>query len=250
MSWGFERIKEDVVTALAVPYGGFGIEYVEDWIVIEGEFPLIEDGILIESYALRIEISKDYYPYARPIVWELSDKFPHTPKRHCFRDGDCCVALWEEWMLIRPDPSFRTYLDVAARNYFLSQFLFEHTGEWPYGQREHNYFGIQAAFSELLGVEDRYAPIVAMLGLLSHRYKVDRRPCYCGSNLPVRKCHQAQVATLMQKLDRAMAVRMLNKLDNSSEIEIAEFEELREREAKTEEALDAAIKATRQRNLG
>ena len=39
--------------------------------------------------------------------------------------GDCCIMVWEEWLVLAPDTSFRGFLRGPVHDYFLNQWWFE-----------------------------------------------------------------------------------------------------------------------------
>ena len=71
------------------------------------------------------------FPWEEPVVFETGDRIPKVADRHAFpQRGDCCLGVWEEWLLTAPDHSFDTFLTGVMHDYLLGQTYFEAKGEW------------------------------------------------------------------------------------------------------------------------
>jgi hypothetical protein len=92
------------------------------------------------------------YPRREPKVFEVGGRIRRISDGHVNRDGDCCVTVWEHWLVAAGDHSFAAFLNGPVDEYFLGQHRFEKTGKWPFGERSHGKTGSEEAFAETLGV--------------------------------------------------------------------------------------------------
>ena len=140
------------------------------------------------------------FPLAEPFVWETGERIPRTAERHIYpRPENCCLCVWEEWLWGKPDVDFEDFLVGPLQSYFVSQSIFEMTGEWPFDERDHDKEGLDQALAEMLSD----IPNVLMdqaLAILSQPKMKGHARCPCGSGLRLRNCHYHELASARQKL--------------------------------------------------
>lgn len=102
-----------------------------------------------------------------PAVYEIGGRIPRKPSRHINPNGDCCITVWEHWLLTAADNSFANYLEGPVNEYFLGQYRYEQTGKWPFGERAHGQAGLLEAYVQILGVSPRHRTVAYYLRLLS-----------------------------------------------------------------------------------
>jgi hypothetical protein len=118
-----------------------------------------------DSYQVRVAVAVGF-PWEEPLVFETGRRIPKTADRHVFpKFGNCCLGVWEEWLLTAPDLTFETFLTGIMHDYFVSQTFFEAKGEWPFGERLHGDAGVLESFADLLGVENDTMIVVEHLRL-------------------------------------------------------------------------------------
>jgi len=190
---------------------------VGEKILVEGGFLVTEDGLSavhggpITEFAIRMEVSPRY-PSVEPKVFEMGSRIPRYPDRHINFDGDCCVTVWEHWLATAPDHSIDSFINGPLKEYFLSQFWFEQTGKWPFGERPHGDAGMEEAYADALGIPNRRDKLLYHLRLLSHPWPKGHWNCPCSSGKIVRHCHRDELMRLHKRVVPRVAKQMLKRL--------------------------------------
>ena len=181
---------------------------------------IILDGPLVVSgpegpfdyYKVSLSVPVGF-PWEEPIVLETGGRIPKIADRHIFpKKGNCCLGVWEEWLLATSGHSFETFLTGWLHDYFVSQSWFEARGEWPYGQRSHGKAGVVESYADLLGVATDSRVIADHLRLLAREKAKGHALCPCGSGLRMRKCHMDNIQKLSKRICPTMAKRMLARI--------------------------------------
>lgn len=140
------------------------------------------------------------FPQKEPFVWETGERIPRTADRHVYpKPGNCCLCVWEEWLWGKTDVGFEDFLVGPLHSYFVSQSIFEMTGDWPFGERDHDKEGLDQALAKMLSD----IPNVSMdnaLAILSQTEVKGHARCPCGSRLRLRNCHYNELVSARQKL--------------------------------------------------
>lgn len=197
---------------LTAARNGAGISVTGAFLVAESLYAISPAGPLI-SFDIRIEI-KGKYPSDEPRVFETGGRIPRTIDRHINTDGDCCVTIWEDWLVRAYDTSFAAFLNGPLREYFLGQYVFERTAKWPFSERPHGSDGLYEAYAEILGIRNRKKDVTYYLRLLSKDWPRGHWFCPCGSGKRLRHCHRDDLAALHAKVTPPLARRMLRRLDS------------------------------------
>ena len=164
---------------------------------LEGDIAIDEGFGCIESVQIAIEFGPNY-PRYEPKVRETGGRFPHIMDRHFYSDGRCCLwhhlqSLWDS-----NDPqSLLKLLDQVAL-FFRRQLICDTTGAFPGPQLQHGDAGTRQAIVQVLGGENLVKIFAAPL--LGRRDFPTNAPCPCGQARKYKKCHQATVASLRQKV--------------------------------------------------
>ena len=178
---------------------------------IEGSFQLSGPNGPFDHYVLRLVVSKKF-PSIEPLVFETAERIPRIPDRHINSNGSCCLTVWEEWLAIAPDFSFRGFLDGPLKEFFLNQWWFEKDGRWRFGERPHGAPGIVQAYACVLEIPARTRSVIYYLRLLSQDWPKGHWICPCGSGLKLRDCHKDALSKLHKRLQPILAKRMLRRL--------------------------------------
>lgn len=208
---------ETVQAAIAFDQPKLHARLVDDQILIEGVLLVTEVGVAampggpITEFAIRMELSRRY-PSVEPKTFETGKRIPRTPDRHINPDGDCCVTVWEHWLATAPNHSIGSFINGPINEYFLSQFWFEKTGKWPFGERPHGDAGMEEAYADALGVPNRRDTLIYYLRLLSQAWPKGHWVCPCGSGKIVRNCHREELTALHERIASNIAKRMLRRL--------------------------------------
>jgi hypothetical protein len=214
---------ETVQAAIAFDQPKLHARLVEEQILIEGGFLVTESGMAavpggpITEFAIRMEVSCRY-PSVEPKVFETGNWIPRNPDRHINLDGDCCVTVWEHWLATAPNHSIGSFINGPLNEYFLSQFWFEKTGKWPFGERPHGDAGMEEAFADALGIANRREALLCHLRLLSQAWPKGHWACPCGSGKIVRNCHREDLMALHERIAPYIAKRMLRRLHESQNV--------------------------------
>lgn len=183
---------------------------------VRGAYLVCENGAVanpvgpISEFDIEI-IVPNRYPRCEPKVFEVGGRIRREPDRHINADGDCCVTIWEHWLLTAPDHSFTAYLNGPVNEFFLGQYWFERTGTWPFGERPHGQKGLVEAYADLLGIPPKKNELVYYLRLLSLGWPKGHWICPCGSGKRLRHCHRADLMRLHDGLPSALAKSMLKR---------------------------------------
>ena len=177
-------------------------------IIIDGLFVVSGPAGPFDSYRIRAGVTSDF-PAEEPVVFEEGGRIPRIADRHIFpKDGNCCLGVWEEWLLTAQDHRFESFLTGPMHDYFVSQTYYEVHGEWPFGERSHGRLGVLEAYADLLEIVRDEETITAYLHLLSRQTIKGHTLCPCGSGRRLRQCHSTDLQRLSRKIPAQMAKRM------------------------------------------
>lgn len=179
--------------------------------VIEGSLVLSGPEGAFDHYDIRIEVDPQF-PLLEPRITETGGRIPRTTARHVNSNGTCCVVVWEQWVIDAADTSFGGFLSGPLHDFFLSQWLFDRTGRWRFGERPHFAAGLVQAYAEVLGTEPQQKSVLYSLRLLAKDWPKGHWLCPCGSGLIIRKCHREEVWRLHVRVPPQIARQMLQRL--------------------------------------
>ncbi|MDE2441422.1 MAG: hypothetical protein KGP14_10385, partial [Betaproteobacteria bacterium] len=208
---------EKVQAAIAFDQPKLHARLTGEQILIEGGFLVVEKDVAaapdgpITEFSIRLEVSRRY-PNLEPKVFEVDGRIPRNPDHHINDDGDCCVTVWEHWLATAADRSIGSFINGPLNEYFLSQFWFEKTGKWPFGERPHGTAGMEEAYADALGIANRREALIYHLRLLSQEWPKGHWVCPCGSGQIVRQCHRDDLMSLHRRVAPHIAKRMLRRL--------------------------------------
>jgi hypothetical protein len=179
-----------------------------DGLVLRGTFPIVQDGVELDSFKVAIELRADGSAY-RPVVSEIGGRVPRSPDRHVNADGSACIGLPEDLLVLtRGEPMLLTsFIDGPVRDYFLAQVSYETEGRWPFGDRGHGTTGVREFYKELLGTADAET-VRRYLVVLSQERVYRQWFCPCGSGEKLRRCHGSAIAALRERVPPALARRL------------------------------------------
>lgn len=177
-------------------------------IILEGLFVVSGSAGPFDSYQIKAGITGGF-PAEEPVVFEEGGRIPRIADRHVFPDhGNCCLGVWEEWLLKAQDHRFETFLTGPMHDYFVSQTYYEVRGEWPFGERSHGRLGIIEAYGDILGIYPNEGTITDYLHLLSRQKIKGHALCPCGSGRRLRLCHNEDLQRLSEQIPTFMAKKM------------------------------------------
>lgn len=192
------------------------VSRIDRIIIIDGLFVVSGPDGPFDSYQIKAGIAAGF-PAEEPVVLEEGGRIPRTADRHVFpKNGNCCLGVWEEWLLTAPDHRFETFLNGPMHDYFVSQSYFEVNGSWPFGERSHGMLGVIEAYADLLGVAVDTKIIASYLNLLSRKQVKGHALCPCGSARRLRQCHSDDFQILSRRIPPVMAKQMHNTISPRS----------------------------------
>jgi hypothetical protein len=199
---GDRRLAQDR-TQLAGAYPDLTYHFDEetDLASLEGTLTLKAASCGVPTrIAVRVEFPWAY-PEQEPRIYDAAGRFPHTPDRHFFPDGRCCLWLEPEsrWDPRAPDGLCRL-LDEAAI-FFDRQLVCDATGDnaWPGPARGHGDAGYIEFAKEQLEVDT--GELMALAPTLAHLPATGRNSqCGCGSGRKYKICHLHAVETLERRV--------------------------------------------------
>lgn len=181
-------------------------------IVLEGLFVVSGPNGPFDSYRIQAALTAGF-PAQEPVVFETGGRIPRIADRHVFpKDGNCCLGIWEEWLLTAPDHRFETFLTGPMHDYFVSQTYYEVNNIWPYGERSHGPRGVLESYSDILGIRPDPKIVTDYLHLLSRVEIKGHAVCPCGSGKRLRQCHSEDLWKLSAKIPFQMAKKMATKM--------------------------------------
>lgn len=183
--------------------------------IIEGKFYVTDgpnDEGPLDCFEIKIEVSDDY-PQSEPRVFELGGRIPRDIDRHMYDGPRCCTCVWEEWLAISDDTSFKAFIIGPLRNFFLSQIYYERHKKWPFGERSHGIEGLLESASQILGQRVDFQQAVSLLKAISSREIKGHWLCPYGCGIKLRKCgHRQRLLEQKQMIDGKSARQLLIRL--------------------------------------
>lgn len=170
-------------------------------VILRGRYDIREEGEVIESFALEIELPSDS-PRGLPKVWEIGGRIPRVADPHHVNvgDGTLCVLLPEAFWLEHPSGrSLSEYLEDPLRTHLAGQSLVLRGHDWPAGEWRHGSGGIFQFYIELFGTTEAQQLREFFELLVRDRVK-GHWGCPCGSGKKLRHCHGPQVYRVRENL--------------------------------------------------
>jgi hypothetical protein len=180
-----------------------------DHVVLRGNFPLVDEGEVLERYLIEILIPPAF-PDAEPVVREIGGRIPHTADRHVYANGTLCVIVPEEWYLY-PDRTVLGYLDGPLRNFLIGESLVARGLPRPFGERSHRAKGLLEAYGDMVGSTEPVV-ITTYLDYLSKDEVKGHWECPCGSGQRLRNCHADHLRTLRGRIPQWVARSAADRL--------------------------------------
>lgn len=210
-----EPLLEEIERAVATHQPELAVSTTDALILLDGRFVVSGPSGPFDFYEVRVGVSPDY-PAQEPIVFETAGRIPKDIDRHIFpKYDDCCLGVWEEWLLTSPNHRFETFLTGPMHDYFLSQSHFEATGEWPFGERSHGKQGVLESYADLLQLPCEEGLVASYLRILSRTHLKGHTPCPCGSGKKLRNCHRSEFEELKQRIPAFIAKRMYQRINGA-----------------------------------
>lgn len=167
----------------------------------------------IESHQILIAFPEDY-PYRFPKVWEVTGKIPQIADRHVFSSGNLCFGnKLDEAMVCSRGINLIWFLENVLNPHLCREYVREHRGDYPDGERSHDTEGLWEGFYELFKSQDKQSILEALRTIL-YGSKLERNtPCFCRSGRKFKHCHNSQAKVILG-IKRKTAVALYETLKN------------------------------------
>lgn len=207
-----DEFYSEVQQAVAKHQPELTVSRADRFISLAGLFVVSGPAGPFDAYKIKVIISGGF-PNDEPMVFEEGGRIKRIANLHVFpKHGNCCLGVWEEWLLTTPEQNFECFLTGPLHDYFVSQTYFSVHEEWPYGQRAHGTVGVLEAYGDLLGIPPNEKTIIDYLRLLSRQKIKGHALCPCGSGKRLRQCHSEDLHRLSQVVPTSIAKRMYRKI--------------------------------------
>lgn len=194
-----DRYLEHVDTVLRRLQPELGSSIVNRNICISGNLICTGDEGPFDTFEISAVLPIGF-PLVEPYVWETGERIPRTADRHIYpKPGNCCLCVWEEWLWGKPRAGFEDFLTGPLHSYFVSQSLFELTGKWPFGERDHDRAGLDQAVVKMLS-DIPIVQVDRVLAILSQPKIKGHARCPCGSGRRLRNCHHRELESAQKRL--------------------------------------------------
>ena len=191
----------------------------KSWVVIEGQYILTGPLGEFDSFDVKIGIPAGF-PVHEPIIFEEGGRIERVADRHVFEDdGNCCVGVYEEWLLRSQNHNLENFMLGPVDDYFFGQYWYEAKlietgkGEWPLGERSHGLAGVLETYGDILDLDIDRAVITSHLRVLARETIKGHFSCPCGSGKRLRHCHRDVIESLRLRINPTMAKRMLDNIE-------------------------------------
>lgn len=202
---------DEIETILNDVQPGLSVRAVGECIGIEGTLVCTGPSGPFDKFEILAGLFPGF-PFVEPVVQETGGRIPHELDRHVYPErGLCCICVWDEWIWDVKTPDFEKFLEGPLHSYFVSQSLFEITGQWPLGERRHGLDGLRDAYRRMLDLNDS-ADVEQCISLLRLREIKGHNICYCGSEKKVRDCHRDFLEALKRNIPEFLVNSMAEKL--------------------------------------
>ena len=186
-------------------------------IEVSGNFVVFGPDLPCDSFEIFVSVSENF-PFAMPKLQETGGRIPRVTSRHIFTEtGNCCVGVWEEWLIRSSEMSIAEYFSGPVNDYFLSQSYFEATGVWPFGERAHSICGVLEAYCAMLEIKLDPDLLHSYLVFLKRKNLKQNLLCPCGSKKRYRDCHAVELRKLRSLISPRIASQMHARINASSE---------------------------------
>jgi hypothetical protein len=197
-------------------YGDLRLIENDDLVLVRGTLPIEHEGKILDRFQIEIRLTNEF-PDELPKVCEVGGRIPWTLDHHVFpNSGLACIQVPEEWLLAR-DRSFRAFLEVPVRNYYLGQALVALGEAWPFGERAHGLEGLYQSYGEMIGETDPERIVHYFTCLAANRLR-GHWECPCGSGQRVRKCCDERLRNLRAVISPKLARSALDRMRQAASI--------------------------------
>ena len=153
-----------------------------------------------DEYEVEIAIP-ERFPKWIPTVRETRGRIP--PSFHKLDDGSLCLGSPTRLLLVLSEsPSILAFVERCVVPYLYGYSYYLKHRMMPFGELSHRQEGIHEDLAAIFGIE-RVDAVRGFLRLASMKKRqANKRPCPCGSNRRLGKCHRLRVNDVRSRLGR------------------------------------------------
>ncbi len=205
-------LVEDVKAGIGESNQELVLSLVGDKYVLTGNWDVIAQGNVLESYKIRI-VFPDDFPKSVPLVFEIEEKIPRSRDRHMSESLNWAACLfvscarWEIWPVGAP---FGQFLNGPVRQFFLAQTYYEEFKKWPWVDYRHETEGQLQYFEEKLGTT-KLDHILEFIEIVLKEKTPRSTKCFCNSGRKAFECHDKLIGCIRENvsLSDILAVKKL-----------------------------------------
>lgn len=150
-------------------------------------FRTYNDFTLRKAYTLDIviPIDSDELPYVIDVDRQIRQDYHHYYKSN----GVLCLATDSQIRIHFIDGlNLNAWMSEFVELYYFSYEYYERFGIFPFGERNHDYWGILQTYQDYLITKDEVETIKIMCFIKRQKYR-GHHSCPCGSGMLLRYCH-------------------------------------------------------------
>ena len=164
-----------------------------------------------DEYEIEIAIP-ERFPKWIPAVRETRGRIP--PNFHKLDDGSLCLGSPTRLLLMLSEsPSILAFVERCVVPFLYGYSYYMKRGTMPFGELSHRQQGIHEDLAAIFGIEQVEAARGFVRLASMKKRQANKRPCPCGSNRRLGKCHRLRVNDLRSRLGRYWFASVYRKLD-------------------------------------
>ena len=153
-----------------------------------------------DEYEIEIAIP-ERFPKWIPAVRETRGRIP--PNFHKLDDGSLCLGSPTRLLLVLSESaSILAFMERCVVPYLYGYSYYMKYHMMPFGELSHRQLGIHEDLAAIFGIEQVEAAREFVRLASMKKRQANKRPCPCGSNRRLGKCHRLRVNDLRSRLGR------------------------------------------------
>lgn len=182
---------------------------------LEGEVDICDiRGQYLDSFVIRILIKNNVYPYAFPLVQEISKKIERNMEWHIDKDGFCCLDIEHKLIkMAQRGINLIHFYQEKIYPFFSNTVYKKRYNEYANGEYPHFFEGVKSFYLDELGLEDVNF-VVKVLGEVVHNRIPGRNDiCICNQN-KYKKCKHYSSIEFLHSLPLSKVTSDLKEFRN------------------------------------
>lgn len=153
------------------------------------------NGQYWDTFKIVVTIPEKY-PYAVPVLVEISEKIDREDNRHISKGGICCVEITHELLYkARRGIKMVEFIREQAYPYLANQLYFDLEGNYANGEYGHYFDGVVQFYAEKLKLSDPNLIILILNQVIENKLPHRNDPCLCGKG-KFKNCHKKELEFL------------------------------------------------------